>query len=180
MIAASAGLALLTAACGSGPSSTGSGGSPSGGASTGGSVAAKAVAYTQCMRSHGVPAYPGPDSSGDLPKITPDRESQLGVSDSQFNAAGKACQALWPYQPPTLAQQQQELADDLKFAQCMRSHGLPAFPDPTTSPGGHVEFVFSISRTGINPRSPQVLAKAHACEHVLPAGTGLPVATEAP
>ena len=142
-------------------------------------MTAKAVAYTQCMRSHGVPAYPDPDSSGNLPKITPDKEAQLGVSLSQFNAAGTACQALWPYQAPTPAQQRQELADDLKFAQCMRSHGLPTFPDPTSS-NGHVEFVLSASRLGINPRSPQVLAKAHECEYVLPAGTGLPSATEAP
>ena len=176
VIAAAAGLALL-AACSGSPSSSSGSGDPS---NAGGSVTAKAVAYTQCMRSHGVSAYPDPDSSGDLQKITPSNLSQLGVTQSQFNAAQTACQALWPYQGPTLAQQRQELTDDLKFAQCMRSHGLPNFPDPTTSSSGHVEFVLSVSRLGVNPRSPQVLAKAHECEQVLPAGTGLPSATVAP
>jgi hypothetical protein len=172
--AAMAGLALL-AACGASPSTA------SGGAANASAAAspASAVAYSQCMRSHGVPAYPDPNSNGDLPKITPGNESQLGVTDSRFSAAGKACQSLWPYQAPTQAQQRQELTNDLKFAQCMRSHGLPDFPDPTTSSGGRVEFVLS-SRLGINPRSPQVLAKARECESVLPAGTGLPEATEAP
>ena len=144
-------------------------------------MAAKAVAYSQCMRSHGVPAYPGPNSSGDLPKITPNQVPQLGVTAAKFTAAGKACQSLWPYQAPTQAQQEQTLTDDLKFAQCMRSHGLPNFPDPVTDPrSGRVEFVLSVSRLGASPRSPLILAKARACEHVLPPGTGLPSATEAP
>jgi hypothetical protein len=177
VIAAVAGLALLTAACGSSPSSTASGGSPN----AGGTTDAAAIAYTQCMHSHGVPAYPYPDSSGDLPKFTPSNESQLGVSDAQFNAAGKACQSLWPYQAPTQAQEEQELTSDLKFARCMRANGLPNFPDPITTSSGQVEFVLSISKLGANPESPLVQAKAHACEHqVVPGGTGLPVATLAP
>jgi hypothetical protein len=162
--------ALLAAACSGSPSSTGPGGSPI----AGGSATSQLVAYTQCMRSHGVPDYPDPDRSGQLPKIT--AASQVGVSDSRLTAAEGACQALWPYRPPTQAQQQQQLTDDLKFAQCMRSHGVPKFPDPTTS-DGRVEFVISVSRDGFDPHSSQILAKARACEHVLPAGTGLPSVT---
>jgi len=163
--------ALLAAACSGSPSSTGSGGSPN----AGGSTTSQLVAYTQCMRSHGVPDYPGPTSSGQLPKITSGQ--QVGISDSRLNAAQGACQDLWPYQALTQAQQRQQLTDDLKFAQCMRSHGVPDFPDPTSS-DGHVEFVISVSRDGFDPHSPQILAKAHECQHVLPAGTGLPSVTE--
>jgi hypothetical protein len=128
------------------------------------------------MRSHGVPNFPDPDSSGSIPggKST---LKQLAASNSRYQAATAACQDLWPYQAPTQAQQRQQLTDDLKFAQCMRSHGLPDFPDPTTS-DGHVEFVISVSRDGFDPHSPQILAKAHECEHVLPAGTGLPSVSE--
>jgi hypothetical protein len=117
-----------------------------------------------------VPSFPDPDSSGQIPKETP---QQLGVSDSVLKRAQQACQNLWPYQPLTQAQQRQQLTDDLKFAQCMRSHGLPRFPDPTSS-GGRIEFVISTSRDGFDPHSAQTLAKARACEHVLPAGSGLP------
>jgi hypothetical protein len=127
------------------------------------------------VRSHGVPDYPDPDSSGQIPKITSGQ--QVGVSDSRLNAAQGACQGLWPYQALTQTQQRQQLTDDLKFAQCMRSHGLPNFPGPTNS-DGHVEFVISVSRDGFDPHSPQILAKAHECEHVLPAGTGLPSVSE--
>jgi hypothetical protein len=86
---------------------------------------------------------------------------------------------LWPYQPPTQAQQRQQLTGDLRFAQCMRSHGLPNFPDPTSGPDGPV-FVFNVSQDGFDPHSPQILAKARECLHVLPAGSSLPSATEAP
>ena len=165
---------LLAAACSSSPSSTGSGGSPNAGGSAN---SPSAVAWVQCVRSHGVPDFPGPDSSGQIPKITSGQ--QVGVSDSRLTAARGACQALWPYQAPTQAQQRQQLTDDLKFARCMRSHRLPDFPDPTSS-DGRVEFVLSASRDGFNPYSPQILAKAHECQHVLPAGTPLPEATVAP
>ena len=158
--------ALLAAGCSSSPSSTTSASTPSAG-----STVAQAVAYTQCMRSHGVPAYPGPDSSGQLQKIGSGQ--QVGVGDAQLNTARNACQSLWPYQALTPGQQRQQLADDLKFAQCMRSHGVPTLPDPVAT-NGHVEFVISVSRDGFDPHSPQILAKARVCQHVLPAGTGLP------
>ncbi len=174
VITVMAAAALLAAACGGSPSSTGSGGPPNAGGSA---SSPSAVGYTSCMRSHGVPDYPDPDSSGQLPKITSGQ--QVGVSGSRLNAAQGACQDLWPYQPPTAAQQRQQLADDLKFAQCMRSHGLPNVPDPTTGPDGP-HFVISVSRDGFNPNSPQILAKARECQHVLPAGTGLPSVTVEP
>lgn len=126
------------------------------------------------MRSHGIPDFPDPNSSGQIPK---QEIVQLGVSTSVLQTAQRACQRLWPYQAPTQAQQRQQLTEDLKFAQCMRSHGVPNFPDPTSSDGG-AEFVISISRVGMTV--PQLLVKAHGCQHVLPAGSPLPQATEAP
>jgi hypothetical protein len=164
--------ALLAAGCSSSPSSPTSASTPSAG-----STVAQAVAYTQCMRSHGVPEYPEPGSSGQLQKIGSGQ--QVGVSDAQLSTATNACQSLWPYQALTPAQQQRELTDDLKFAQCMRSHGVPTLPDPVAT-NGHVEFVISVSRDGFNPQSPQILAKARACQHVLPAGAQLPSAVTTP
>jgi hypothetical protein len=162
--------AVLATACGGSPSTTGSGGSAN---------SPSLLSYARCMRSHGVPNFPGPDSSGQIPggKTT---LIQLANSNPHYQAAGRACERLWPYQPLTQAQSRQQLTDDLKFARCMRSHGLPDFPDPTTGSNGPV-FVFNPSQDGgINPRSPQILAKAHACQHVLPPGSPLPHASEAP
>jgi len=153
--------ALLATACGS---------VSSGGATTGGSShSATAVAYSRCMRSHGVPDYPDPNGSGQLRKITPGNEQQLGVSQTRFNTAQAACQRLWPYQAPTRTQQRSNLAAALNFARCLRSRGLPDFPDPTTDPSsGRVVFVIHTRQDGFNPHSPQTLAKVRGCEHVLP------------
>jgi hypothetical protein len=165
-IIAAAGLVLLAAACGSSPGSTGSTASAGAAAS-----APTGVAFTQCMHSHGIPDYPAPQSNGQLQKIVSGQ--QVGVSDATLRSASNACQSLWPYQALTPAQQQQELAEDLKFAQCMRAQGLPKFPDPTAT-GGRVVFVINTSQDGFDPHSAPVLAKARHCEDVLPKGSGLP------
>jgi hypothetical protein len=154
---ATAALALLAAACSGSPSpSASSGGSPNAAGSSG---SPSAVAYSACMRSHGVPNYPDPDSSGQLPKT----DAQiLGVSSTQYQAAQQACQPLLPthgslqqqeYQcmqnndcPPTLVQQM--MTGDIKLARCMRSHGVPNFPDPTN--GGSSGPVFNITQAGIS------------------------------
>ena len=152
-IIATAGLALLAAACSGSPSSTG--GSPGAGGSA---SSPSAVAYSACMRSQGVPNFPDPDSSGQLPKGD---AQQFGVSTSQYQAAQQACQHLFPTGgslqqqehecmqasdcPPALVQQM--LTADRKLARCMRSHGVPNFPDPTTDSSGPV---FNITKAGIS------------------------------
>jgi hypothetical protein len=54
---------------------------------------------------------------------------------------------------------------ELAFAQCMRTHGVPNFPDPNPSGG------FSVSgQLNGNPTGPA--AQAHnACQHLLPSGS---------
>jgi hypothetical protein len=91
VIAATA-VALLAAACsGAGRSSDGSGGSPRAGASTN---TPSAVAYSACMRFHGVPNFPDPDSKGMPGQADP---QHLGVSSSRYQAAEQACQHLLPH-----------------------------------------------------------------------------------
>jgi len=119
--------ALLATACSSGsPSSAGSGGSPNAGGSANSS---SAVAYSRCVRSHGVPDFPDPDSSGQLPKEAVVRALR-GVSDSRARAATNACANLNPAGRgnPTLTAQEQQ--DYLKAAACMRSHGINQLPRP--------------------------------------------------
>jgi hypothetical protein len=163
---AAAGLALLAAACGGSPGNTS--GTAGAGAAT---SASTGVAFTQCMHSHGIPDYPAPQGNGQLQKI--DSGQQVGVSDAALRSAQTACGSLWPYQALTPVQQQRELAEDVKFAQCMRAQGLPKFPDPTATEG-RVVFVINTSQDGFDPHSAPVLAKARHCEAVLPNGSGLP------
>jgi hypothetical protein len=166
--------ALLAAACGGSPSSSASGGSPTAAPSA---TSVLALAYSRCMRSHGMPNFPDPDSSGQLSKqaiISASRE----VSDSVNQAAQRACDSLWPYQAPTQAQLEQQLAADVRFVQCVRSHGVPNLPDPIIS-NGRVEVVIS-SSAGIDVGSPRIQAIASECQHVLPPGTPRPAATLAP
>jgi hypothetical protein len=58
------------------------------------------VAYSACMRSHGVPNFPDPDSNGQILKGDAQR---FGVSTSQLQAAQQACQPLYPNNGGSLA-----------------------------------------------------------------------------
>jgi hypothetical protein len=146
-------LVLLATACGSSPSSTGPVGSQA--------VSSKAVAFSHCMRSHGVPDFPDPTSRGGVPKVTP---QQVGVSNSRFQVARRACAQLLQ---PTQAQAPQIMTGMLKFARCMRSGGVPNWPDPSTDRNGQP--VFRIP--GINPASPRVSNTAEECTHLLTQST---------
>jgi hypothetical protein len=94
-VIAAAGLALLAAACGG---SSGSHVAQLGSTTTKSSTFSNApgasaqqngaLAFSRCVRFHGVPSYPDPSSGGLLPKKTP---QQLGVSSSEFQAAQSAC-----------------------------------------------------------------------------------------
>ncbi len=151
-------LVLPAAACDSSPSSTGAGGSSNAGGPVSSQAASStAVAFSHCMRSHGVPDFPDPTSRGGVPKVTP---QQVGVSNSRFQVAQRACAQLLQ---PTQAQVPQIMTGMLKFARCMRSHGVPNWPDPSIDRNGQP--VFNIS--GINPDSPRVSNTAGECTHML-------------
>ena len=70
---------------------------------------------------------------------------------------------------PTQAQIQDQLRQDLlRFASCMRSHGVSNFPDPT-SPGADKEFLLG-QIPGVNPQAPGFHSADTACKHLLPGG----------
>lgn len=55
----------------------------------------------------------------------------------------------------------------MKYAQCMRAHGVPDFPDPKITNGGigvPGGFTFELSGSGIDGKSPQYQAAARACQ----------------
>lgn len=156
-IVAAVALALL-AACG---------GSPSNNAAQLGSAASaqqNAVAFARCMRAHGVPNWPDPNSSGvfDKSKLTP---QQLGASSSRDEAAQQACSHLLPNggSGRTAAQVQQVKAQALRFSQCVRANGVPNFPDPDST--GRIPDPATV---GIDQGSPKFEAANQACRNYRP------------
>jgi hypothetical protein len=179
------GTAALLTACSGNPSSAGSG-SPTVSGST---TAPSAVAYSACMRSHGVPTFPDPDSDGNLPKADAHR---FGVSGSQLQTAEQACQHLLPNSGSAVdagsVQQcmeagdcpqglvQHTLTEERRFAQCMRAHGVPNWPDPSIDSQGRPVFQISIGNLGFDPYSRRVWAQGNECSHLMPDLPGLPAA----
>jgi hypothetical protein len=148
-LAGALGLAVLASACGSSPgpgvaqaptSSSNSSGSNSSG-SPGGSGKGDPAAYSACMRRHGVPDFPDPDSRGRI-KITSGAKANgqkfgIDTNSPQFAKAQQACQKLQPHGGRPSAQEQAKARETmLKFSRCMRSHGVPKFPDPQFGANG--------------------------------------------
>jgi hypothetical protein len=124
------------------------------------------LAYSHCMRAHGVPGFPDPDGSGDIPKLQV--VNARNSNPSRFDSANVACRGLLPvggpHQEPTITPAEQ--ADYLKAAQCMRSHGFPDFPDPTF-PNNNVRVNVPSS---INQDSTRFKSAATICTKLIPAG----------
>lgn len=161
-----AALGLLIAACSSGSGSPGVASlSPSSGGS-GSQAPGKAdpIAYSQCMRAHGVKDFPDPDAQGRI-QIRAQQGSDMAPDSPVFKAAQQACKSLAPTQS---AQQQQQQRDAmLKYAQCMRSHGIKDFPDPNSQGG----LLISAAPGGdLDPNSPQFKAAQEACKSYAPGG----------
>jgi hypothetical protein len=56
----------------------------------------------------------------------------------------------------------------LRFARCMRSHGVRNFPDPITGSGGHPGFrLQGGSSSDLNSNNPAFQRRVEACQHVL-------------
>ena len=149
LVVAMAAVVLLPAACG--------GGSHSGPAGAGQGRLAQALAFSRCIRSHGVPNFPDPDSAGGFPM----NRSQQSSDSHAFLSAKAACNHLYPNmgkgQGADPAQQAAQQRHALLFAACMRRHGIQNFPDDWS---GNVGQLIS---TGIDPHSPQLNAALTKC-----------------
>ncbi|MCU1490765.1 MAG: hypothetical protein JWM85_2170 [Acidimicrobiaceae bacterium] len=174
MLLALAGLVLLAAGCGSGGASPGVASLGSSTTTTNASVAAAggsgaanyadAVAYAQCIRSHGVPTFPDPDSQGNF-RFGPQQHLPARGSPT-FVSADKSCQHLLPNNgQPTAAQLAQDLARALRYARCMRAHGIAKFADPVERGGG---VTLSLGGTGLKPNSPVMVRAQQACRGLAP------------
>ena len=97
----------------------------------------------------GLPLFENPDGS-----LTAEGQTFAGPA---LRSAERACKAyLPPAGGPPAKVRAQQLRQELAFARCMRAHGVPNFPDPSSSwrPAG--------PPAGLDPQSP-AFGPLHAC-----------------
>jgi hypothetical protein len=181
--AALLGLGLAAAACSSDPSTPGVAGAASGNTPTTAASAANQskpqltpaeraaeLAYSQCMRSHGVTNFPDPNSEGKLQITggsTNGGSTGIDPHSATFQNAQKACQSKLP--KPTAAQQAQALQNALTQARCMRAHGIRDFPDPQSSNGRISLSINGSAGSDLNPNNPLFQAAQRVCMPNAPA-----------
>jgi len=163
-VVAAAAVVLLVCGCGGTTSSSTT-------TSAGSEQATGALAFSRCMRSHGVPGFPDPDSSGNVSKT---KVIPLAGSP-QFRVASRACGHLVPNsnRPQTThAEVEAALSGMVRFATCMRSHGVQNWPDPIVdrSRPGDPRPVFDL-HSAIDPSAPRITADVSACQHLMPQST---------
>jgi hypothetical protein len=160
LLAAALGCLTLAAAACSSPASPGTGAGP-----THGSAKQNELAYSRCMRAHGITSFPDPNAQGGL-KLNAGPGTGLDPSSPQFKAANNACKSLLP-SLGTLspAQQAAVRARALKYSRCMRAYGISDFPDPNAQGG----IALSPKPGGdLDPHNPRFQAANQACQHDLP------------
>jgi hypothetical protein len=125
------------------------------------------LVFASCMRRHGEPDFPDPNSKGVFASST------IETNTPEYQRAQKACQYLLPkLNPPTPAEQAKLLEKSLAFAKCMRSHGVLDFSDPIATKGGGISF----SLVGVDPNSSPFRRAQEACQKLSPFPGGGPVA----
>jgi hypothetical protein len=124
-----------------------------------------AVRFADCMRSSGVSNFPDPISSPHAFKFALAPNSADAQAPA-FQRAYTGCRHLLPRPrgssqspPPTAAQ----IAGELAFARCLRGHGFPSFPDPSSTGQLTHEMLAS---AGINLHQPAVVQAADTCVSV--------------
>jgi hypothetical protein len=164
------GLSMLAAACGGGSSGAkvaqvgttsstkGAGSSNASGSGAPSDRRGALVAFSACMRKHGVPNFPDPKAVGHGYGLTIDNEM---ANSPQFKNAEQVCKKLLPNGgTPTAQEQAKQLQKALKYAACMRAHGMPDYPYPKVHDGG-IEM-------GEAPDSPRFKIAQKACGHLAP------------
>jgi hypothetical protein len=149
---------LALAACG--------GGDPD--AATGGDRRSEmrdaALDFAECMREHGVDMEdPRPDG-GILLKAGP----ESGNAPASVRNAEEACRKhLEQVEPPEISEEQQREFKEraLKFARCMREHGID-MPDPTFGEGGRM--TQRLEGGELDPEDPRFREASEACSRYQP------------
>ena len=164
---AAAAMAVTAAGCGGNSPSSASVSGAAASAAKGG-PGESAFQFSACMRSHGVNNFPDPK----VKTSAGGSSVAIGINPSisgqpAFKSAQKACQHILgsPGNGPDSnpAQQHARVQALLAFAQCLRSHGFPNFPDPSSS--GDLS-QNTIRQAGISFQNPALLTAGQNCTSV--------------
>ena len=83
----------------------------------------KAVKFAECIRGHGVPHFPDPNAKGEF-------VFGIDVSPTVWRKAVDACKDLQPPGSLSGKRSPKQQSAALRFAECVRAHGVKDFPDP--------------------------------------------------
>ncbi len=130
-------------------------------------VHSAAIALASCMRARGVPNFPDPSAGGGGVNLD---GTGIDPQSPAFKSAQETCARLGGGGGPRGARATEaEFLAALTFAKCMRTHGYPAFPDPThvDAPPGPILVIgsglfFRVTQ-GFDPNAPAVQRAVAAC-----------------
>jgi hypothetical protein len=125
--------------------------------------------FAACVRAHGIPGFPDPVLNGGYLELPSGGHPDQGKAALKANEAARdACEPILAELPPSATRPrkpsgQEDMQALLKFAQCMRRHGLPTWPDPDANGD------FPLQQAGIQGKTPAVITAMQACKS---AGSG--------
>ena len=151
-------ISVISAGCGSNaPSETGTGGNKKA------ADRAKAVKFAECMRENGVSDFPDPNARNQF-------EYGVSVTAAVWDKATTACKNLQPSGTLSAKRTPKQQSASLRFAQCIRDHGVKDFPDPVN--GEPVVNTYKIPSSN-QPGGMAILnAAMHQCGNVLGEAAG--------
>jgi hypothetical protein len=144
---------------------TGCGGSSPTSATRSPAKSAQALAFAKCMREHGLSNFPDPGASISGPYNSIGGiaiPTTINTQSPAFQTAMSSCRALVsaalsPQGKPAVTASVK--ASLIAHAQCMRTHGVPGYQDPTFPPSGGI----SVTDAGTDPQSPAYKHAAAVC-----------------
>ncbi|MFD5553179.1 hypothetical protein ACFWIA_04975 [Streptomyces sp. NPDC127068] len=115
------------------------------------------LAYAKCMREKGVSNFPDPNEQGRLDIDG----TKVDMKSAVAQAADKACK---PLLPPMQAKPPAEVQEaSVKYAKCMRTNGVPKFPDPNSEGGIDING----DSLGVDPNSQAYKDADKKCKPIL-------------
>jgi hypothetical protein len=136
-----------------------------GGTSTTGANHNAGLAFSKCMRAHGLSEFPDPGGSSgsagsgaQVSILGVHVPSTINIHAPAFRSAMKLCiKQATGGQPPRATAAQRRAA--LDFSRCMRRHGVPDYPDPVFKNGG----IGEAPPPSMSPTAPALLRAQKLC-----------------